>query len=126
MQDDLQVSPGNPELETVKSSRDNGTNGLPNRLPDPSALHCLPGELHLKIFDLLDDDPETSACLGLTCKKLYPIFVALLLKPKLLREFCIKCEERRHPGACDLDFHRSGWKTLKELLIDWNPQIDDV
>ena len=45
----------------------------------PTTLAChlteLPAEIHLKVFDLLD--LNSSTCLGLTCKKLYPIHRAL-------------------------------------------------
>jgi hypothetical protein len=36
-----------------------------------ATLSTLPSELHVQIFELLD--PDTSACLGLTCTKLYGI-----------------------------------------------------
>jgi hypothetical protein len=67
-----------------------------------SGLTTLPSELHLKIFDLFDDEPETSTCLGLTCKKLYPLFIARHPKPKLFR-MCPKCESLKRKAFVDKD-----------------------
>lgn len=103
----------------------------------------LPPEIHLKIFDLLQDDPEASACLGLTCRKFYPLFAARHLKTKLVRK-CEKCGLKMdgprpvHPkldalaaklallrgttsDPCNVDGHQEGWKTLSQLLVNWKP-----
>ena len=54
---------------------------LSKDLPPPIkklSLVTLPPELHLKIFDLFSDYyPVDSTCLGLTCKKFYPIHRAI-------------------------------------------------
>jgi hypothetical protein len=47
-------------------------------------LTMLPPEIHLKLFDLFDDDQSSAACLGLTCKKFYPLFRARQKKVLLL------------------------------------------
>ncbi|KAF4631091.1 hypothetical protein G7Y89_g7036 [Cudoniella acicularis] len=40
----------------------------------PPTLWTLPPELHLQIFKYLQDDILTATCLGLTCRKFYPIY----------------------------------------------------
>jgi hypothetical protein len=88
-------------------------------------LTTLPSEIHLKVFDYLNDDPEASTCLGLTCRKLSPLF-ARHAKAKLYR-ICEGCKrllgifggERLNPRcySCeDLDSVRS---KLYGLLRDW-------
>lgn len=88
-------------------------------------LDVLPSEIHLKIFDILRDDPETSACLGLTCQKLYPLFFARHKKANLYR-ICNMCGD-------PLAWHAKGcrgctntgedWKPLYKLLEDWTPPV---
>ena len=55
-------------------------------------FHNLPVEIHLRIFDLLETDPVTSTCLGLTCKKLYPMHVVLHCKVGLAAPYHEKCD----------------------------------
>lgn len=67
-------------------------------------------EIYLTLFDTLEklEFPNTTACLGLTCKKFYPIFKAYLPKNvSLLNEY---------PSAIE-----TGEEPLYALLKDWVP-----
>jgi hypothetical protein len=106
------------------------------------SLTALLAELHLKIFDLLEDDPEASACLGLICKTFYPLFTARHLKIKLIRQYDTCGKNLDGPPSlpegfsdgtlellsqwirrttCDSEGHKEGWRSLCHLLKDWKP-----
>lgn len=92
-------------------------------------LTTLPAELHLKIFDSLA--PEASVCLGLTCKKLYPLFFARQAKTHL-RRLCDTCGRPIEncgvygpAGRQSLDKcppQDGSQKALFDLLRDWKPK----
>jgi hypothetical protein len=55
---------------------------------NPPNITTLPPELHLKIFDIIDEDESGSemlACLGLTYKTFYPLYFDRHPKTKLRR-----------------------------------------
>jgi hypothetical protein len=87
--------------------------------PKPHLL-TLPAELQLKIFDELDNDPPTAACLGITCKKFYPLFRArhkkVLLRPTIYNDGSIEA------WNYTADFHNENKRLHYKLLNDWMPQ----
>lgn len=84
-----------------------------------SNLTALPSELHLKIFDELDDDPATAALLGITCKAFYPIYrpchQQVLLRPKIIHS--------TGPWGDNLEetYRRNNQCLLYTLLSNWMP-----
>lgn len=79
---------------TIDDEVVHGTLGQGSIDSEPFRLLALPSELHLNKFEFLDDDPETSTCLGLTCKQLYPLFFARHARPSLFR-MCPECKASR-------------------------------
>jgi hypothetical protein len=69
--------------------------------------------IHLSLFDILEanNDPETTVCLGLTCKQFYPMFTARYPKTPLVRS-CKKCKVN-----LDAPFRA----VLSSLAIEINP-----
>lgn len=103
-----------------------------NTLPEPLHITTLPAETHLRIFDFLS--PESSACLGLTCKKFYPLFFARDAKTPL-RRLCDECgwnitfcrwtlEFTTIPGSSKCRNSDGAMWTLGELLRGWIPDDD--
>jgi hypothetical protein len=82
----------------------------PNELTDhpPPRLTTLPPELHLSIFDNLD--PVSSACLGLTTKKFYPLHRSAHRKVGLYQG----AEQPLHELL-------KNWKP-KDLVLDWESE----
>jgi hypothetical protein len=103
--------------------------GLSEPTKPPPSLLDFPPEIQLLIFDVLQakDDPTTSACLGLTCKRFYPLFRARFTKAPLEKSCC--------KGSLRGVDHRGKWyygsvcaectngrNDLYELLRDWMPR----
>lgn len=78
----------------------------------PLHLTTLPAEIHLNIFDYLN--PETAACLGLTCKKFCPLFFARHAKTPLLHD-CRNC------GLRSASPYKQAW-----VLYDYSQHVSLV
>lgn len=77
-------------------------------------ITTLPAELHLKIFDYLGDDPGAAACLGITCKTVYPLYRARHKTVDLCSlTGCARCIAGRH------SFRGPTCRVLHFLLMDW-------
>ncbi|KAH8674675.1 hypothetical protein BGZ60DRAFT_526632 [Tricladium varicosporioides] len=92
-----------------------------------SSVHItnLPAEIHLKILDLLDSDSTSSACLGITCKKFYPMFLSRHLRAPLTAYADCKptCPLKPHKvtGHGFLPGTHCKSKPLFILLLDFMP-----
>jgi hypothetical protein len=87
--------------------------------PKPHLL-TLPAELHLKLFDELDRDPPTAACLGITCNKFYPLFRArhrkVLLRPTIYNDGSFEA------WNYTADFNNEKKRLYYRLLLNWMPR----
>ena len=84
--DRFKISPGKCEYRVVCDTWCPADFNFLDILGPNTKLHIttLPPEIHLKIFDLFDNDQSSAACLGITCKKFYPLFHARHKKVPLL------------------------------------------